>query len=159
VKRALLVLLASCQANLDASRDPVALDRPFFDCRVQPVLTKLCSQLACHGTTQRFFHVFARNRLRLDANESGRNAFLTENERAANYRAATALVDGEDSARSYLLRKPLAQGEGGAFHIPQRLFGGADVFETAEDRDYQTLVEWIDGATEAANCVEPGSDL
>ncbi|MEZ4401925.1 MAG: hypothetical protein R3B06_17985 [Kofleriaceae bacterium] len=153
------VALAGCQGGLDAPRAPVALDRPYFDCRVQPVLTKYCAALACHGDADRFFTVFARNRLRLDGDEAQRNGFLGLDERDVNFAAAAALVDPEDVDASPLVRKPLAQAAGGAFHVGATRFGGADVFADTTDPDYQILSQWLHGATEVATCQEPGSNL
>jgi hypothetical protein len=150
---------AACQKDLDAPLEPAALDRPFFDCRVQPVLTKNCAALACHGAPGRYFKVFARNRLRLTGPESERNVFMRAEERAHNFNAARAFVDLEEPSRSLLLTKPLDQAAGGAFHVGATLFKAGDVFATTEDPDYQVLAQWIAGATEVPTCQEPGSNL
>jgi hypothetical protein len=156
---ALALALAACQSDIDAPLDPIELDRPFFDCRVQPVLTKLCSALACHGDAKRYFKVFARNRLRITGDETQRNVFLRAEERQHNYNAARAFVDREAPARSLLLRKPLDEAAGGAFHIGATLYKSGDVFAAADDPDYQVLAQWIAGATEAPTCQEPGGNL
>jgi len=156
--RWLLVLLCACQVPTNGPLEQLALDRPFFDCRVQPVLTKYCSALACHGHDQRFFRVFARNRARLDANET-RNAFMTSDERDHNYAAAVAVVDADDPEHSSLLMKPLDEAAGGRFHVGATMFGRGDVFAAADDPDYQLLANWVAGATEQSGCMEPGSDL
>jgi hypothetical protein len=156
---AALAALAACQKDLDAPLDPAELDRPFFDCRVQPVLTKSCAALACHGDANRYFKVFSRNRLRIAGDESQRNVFLRAEERQHNYNAARAFVDRADSPRSLLLSKPLDEAAGGSFHIGATLYKAGDVFATTDDPDYQVLAQWIAGATEAPTCQEPGSNL
>jgi hypothetical protein len=95
---------------------------------VQPVLTKYCSALACHGHAQRFFRVLARNRARLNDNETLRNAFMTAEERAHNYAAAIAVIDASDPDRSELLLKPLEESVGGRFHVGATLYGKGNVF-------------------------------
>lgn len=155
----LAAALAGCPSNLDAPVTPAELDRPLFDCKVQPVLTKLCSQLACHGAPGRLFRVYARNRLRDRGDETQRNVFLRSEERAHNFEAARAFVDVAHSERSLLLSKPLEQAAGGSFHRGATLYGGANVFPDTSDPDYQIIAHWIDGATEVPTCVEPGSNL
>jgi hypothetical protein len=152
-------LPAACQKDLDAPLDPAELDRPFFDCRVQPVLTKYCAALACHGNADRFFRLFARNRLRIAGDESGRNAFMSSQERQHNYNAARAFVDLAHPGRSLLLTKPLEEAAGGAFHVGATLYRAGNVFADPADPDYQVVVQWIGGATEAPTCQEPGSNF
>ena len=154
-----LALAAACQKDLDAPIEPAELDRPFFDCRVQPVLTKYCAALACHGDAQRYFKLFARNRLRITGDESQRNVFMRPEERQHNYNASRAFVDPARPERSLLLRKPLDEGAGGAFHVGATLYGAGDVFGDTDDPDYPVLAQWIAGATEAPTCQEPGSNL
>lgn len=152
-----LLVLIGCQ-KLDGPRAPVELDRPFFDCNVQPILTQYCSALACHGTTERYFHVFARNRLRIDPSEPQRKTFMTTAERDHNFAAAAAMIDPAAPDTSLLLHKPLEPSAGGAFHVGATLYKGGNVFATADDPDYQVLVQWAAGATADPACKEPGSD-
>jgi hypothetical protein len=154
---ALALLVAGCQADLDAPREQLALDRPYFDCKVQPVITKLCSGLACHGDDRRFFHVFGRNRDRLG--DTADNALVLQDERDHNYAAALAVVDADDPEHSEMLMKPLAEAAGGWFHRGAELYDGGDVFSSADDADYKVIVDWIGGATEMTTCEEPGSTL
>lgn len=158
-----VVLVAgACQADLDAPREPASLDRAYFDCRVQPVLTKNCAQLACHGAPDpraRYFRIYGRNRLRIDPNEAGRDAVLSLDERAHNYDAARALVDPLDPGASLLLKKPLEASTGGFFHRGATLFGAVNVFATPDDPEYQTIADWVGGATEEPTCQEPGANL
>jgi hypothetical protein len=154
-----LAPLAACQKDLDAPLEPAELDRPFFDCRVQPVLTKYCAALACHGDSKRYFKLFARNRLRIAGDEPERNVFMRAEERQHNYDAARAFVDRAAPDRSLLLMKPLDEAAGGAFHVGANLYKAGDVFAGTDDPDYQVLAQWIAGATEAPTCQEPGSNL
>jgi hypothetical protein len=159
MRRAVWCVLAACQGELETPLDAPPLDRPYFDCRVQPVLTQYCAALACHGDAARYFHVFARNRLRVDRAETARNAFLRPAERDHNFAGTLAMVDAEDPERSLLLRKPLEPAAGGFFHGGATLYGEGNVFATTDDPDYQQLARWIAGAKETATCIEPGSDL
>jgi hypothetical protein len=154
-----LPALAACQSDLAAPLTPAELDRPYFNCKVQPVLTKYCAQQACHGDAKRYFRLYARNRLRDDADEAQRNAFMRPEERAHNYEAARAFVDLQRPDRSLLLRKPIEPDAGGYFHRGATLYGGDNVFPDPTDPDYQIIAQWIDGATESPTCQEPGSNL
>jgi hypothetical protein len=156
---AIIVALGACQSNLDATREVAALDRPYFDCKVQPVLTKYCGQLACHGDAGRFFRVYARNRFRDGGDEMQREIALRTSERDHNYAAASAFVDLAHPAESLLVQKPLDQSAGGRFHVGETLFARGNVFATRDDPDYQILEQWIAGATEDPTCMEPGSNL
>lgn len=152
--------LVACQDLSGPAPDPEpGLDEAFFRCRVQPILTKNCSMLACHGDGARVYTTFARSRLRLGGDERGRNAFLSDAERAWNYRAAAAMIDRERPDESPLVMKPLAVSAGGWFHGATRLEGGLDVFDSREDGEWRVLSEWAHGATDDPACVEPGSDL
>jgi len=148
-----------CQDNLDAKLDLAALDRPYFDCKVQPVLTKSCGALACHGDPLRFFHLFSRNRNRLDPDPMQLNALMTTAERDHNFAAALAVIDADNTDKSEILLKPLAEAAGGWYHEGAELYKGGDVFTAKDDPDYQVLTDWIGGATEVPTCMEPGSGL
>ncbi len=151
---------SACRTDLEAPVAPPALDEAWFRCRVQPVLAKSCAMHACHGDGRRYFRVFARNRLRLDATgEAQRNAPLTAAERTANFDSAVALVDPADPEASMLLRKPLAPALGGYYHRGAELFGGGDVWTDEQDPDLAAVRDWIHGKKEDPACVEPGSQL
>jgi hypothetical protein len=147
-----------CQGGLEDARSLPALDEPYFRCRVQPVLTKSCASFTCHGDAKRFFHVFARNRLRLSGTEKDRNAPLSPPEHTANFDAARAFVEETSRDESLLLTKPLDVVAGGSFHRGATLFAAGNVFTDKKDPDYQTLADWVAGGKEDAACVEPGSD-
>jgi hypothetical protein len=147
-----------CRGGLDGARDLPALDRPYFDCRVQSVLTRDCATYLCHGDERRPFRTYARHRLRLGLPIELIVSPLTPEERTANYDNARAFVDLTSPADSLLLRKPLEASAGGAFHRGAEIFGMGNVFATRDDPDARVIADWIAGATEDPSCVEPGSD-
>ena len=156
---AIATLALGCQSGLDEARPLPALDEAFFRCNVQPVLTKNCGALVCHGDGRRFFRIFGRNRLRLGGTEAERNAPLRDEERRSNYDSARAFVEADEPHQSLLLMKPLDQRGGGYYHGGAVTFGKGDVFADEKDPDYRVLVDWIEGAKEDPSCVEPGSNL
>jgi hypothetical protein len=133
----------------------VTLDVPYYRCKVQPVLDNGCAQLACHGDARRAFHVFTRNRLRLDGTNTDRNQPLTERELLANFDNAAGFAAADPDA-SWLLNKPLDEAGGGWFHLGRELFGGDDVWLTRDDDGYTTVREWLAGATEDPACAYRG---
>jgi hypothetical protein len=54
-----------------------------------------------------------------------------------NYEVVTQLINASNPATSRLLTKPLAQGAGGAGHT------GGTYWESTNDAEYQTVLEWI----------------
>lgn len=153
-----LPLLASCEPGLQEAAPLPALDEAYFRCRVQPILTKSCSMLACHGTPDRYYRVYARNRLRYGiAGEAERVAPLNAGERRHNFEATRAYVDIDAADESLLLKKPLEAAAGGFYHGATRL-GKSNVFPSVDDADYAVLRDWIQGAKEMPECIEPGSD-
>jgi len=165
VTRALFVLAslavagassAGCQSGLaDKAPLPTGLDEAYFRCAVQPILTKNCSTFACHGTPDRYFRIYARNRLRYGiATESQRNSFLNAQERQLNYDAARAFIDVNVVDDSLLLKKPLEADAGGA-----TLLGTSNVFPKVDGGEYKILVKWASGEkAKDPQCIEPGSD-
>jgi hypothetical protein len=155
---AILWLSVACQSGLEEPKPLAPLDEAYFRCHVQPVLTKTCASFKCHGDANRYFHVFARNRLRMTGSEKDRNAALTTAERAANFDAARAFVDLDARQDSLLLMKPVEAKAGGAFHRGATIFGAGNVFSDRNDPDYKTLATWVEGKQEGLSCAEPGSD-
>jgi hypothetical protein len=148
-----------CQTGLtDEAPYSTSLDEAYFRCRVQPVLTKSCGALACHGDIQRYYHVFGRNRLRLSGGEEQRNAALSAQERAFNYNATRAIVNMATPKESYLLLKPLESSAGGYYHGGATLFKKGDVYLNRDDPDFKTIEKWVNGEKEDPACIEPGSD-
>jgi len=156
----LFVALVGCQPGLrDEAPFSSSLDEAYFRCRVQPILTKSCAAFACHGDVKRYYHLFARNRLRMGGTEATRNAAMKPEERGANYDATRAIVDLDARDESLLLKKPLDVSAGGYYHGGATRYDKGDVFATTEDPDYVILEKWIHGEKEDAACIEPGSDL
>ncbi len=155
----LALFLVGCQSGLtDEAPYSNKLDEAYFRCRVQPILTKSCGALACHGDVARYYHIFSRNRLRFGFPEEQRNAQLSVQERAFNYNATRAIVDGASPQNSYLLLKPLESSEGGYYHGGATRFKKGNVFLNRDDPDYKTLEKWVNGEKEDPACIEPGSD-
>ena len=147
-----LTLVACAQDDLDLERQAPALDRPFFRCRVQPVLAARCAFPACHGTNLRPFRVFARQRLRLEIPPDRREAELTAEEETANFGRALAFV-GDEKTPPLLLAKPLEAAAGGFYHRAKTLYADMDVFATADDPGYRQLADWVAGGIEDPGCV------
>jgi hypothetical protein len=148
----LLVAVSSC------SDDPVVepdLDRAYFRCRIQPLLDTHCSMLACHGDEQRPFRVFARNRLRLDADPVALNLPLIPEELNANYESTASFTHGPPH-ESLLAGKPLDEAAGGYVHDGRELYGRSDVFASRDDDDYRRLIEWMEGEAEDPACSYAG---
>jgi len=154
-----LAIAAGCMADLDGSAPPSNLDAAYFHCRVQPILTKSCSAFLCHGDPERYFRVYARNRLRLGGTEATRNRKLDGAERDFNLASALGFVNATEPASSLFMMKPLDENGGGYYHGGADEFGQGDVFPTRNDTDFKILAAWIGGAKEDPTCVEPGSDL
>lgn len=158
MSRALAAALAALAvvACIENPAETRPVDEAYFRCRVQPVLDQSCSAIACHGTVERPFHVFARNRLRLSYSGPDLILPLTDEELAANFENARGFVQAPPDD-SWLVRKPLAQSAGGWFHLGDHLFQGGDVWLTPEDPDFITVLDWARGVAEDPDCVYAGS--
>ncbi|MEP7122560.1 MAG: hypothetical protein ABJE95_16680 [Byssovorax sp.] len=167
-------LVSACQSGLtDPAPLSSSLDEAYFRCKVQPILTKSCAAYACHGSSVRYFKLFARNRLRLGGTIAKLNAPMTAGERSWNYDSARSMVDLADPDSSYLLLKPLdgkagglvldgtgQVGQGGYYHGGATFFDKGNVFLTRTDPDFIVLNKWAHGEkAEDQACTEPGSDL
>jgi hypothetical protein len=156
----LSLFCSGCTSENPALELP-ALDRDLFRCEVAPVLAKQCSAPACHGSGDRYYRLYARNRLRYGVDELDRADPLTPFELVANYDATRALVVGlgrpEDAM---LLRKPLEPAAGGYYHGATRVFRaqGHNVFSSLADPEYATLERWARGAAGDPTCVDPGAE-
>jgi hypothetical protein len=159
IRFAALALTASCVRGIDDAEPEPVVDEAYFRCRVQPILTKSCAAFACHGDGERYFRLYARNRLRLGGTEAERNTFLRDAERTFNFMSARAFVDPREPERSLLLLKPLDQVAGGYYHGGATEFGKGDVFLARAEADFKVLEAWVNGQTEDPSCIEPASDL
>lgn len=146
--------LIGCQSNPIVAVD---LDEHFFRCRVQPVLERSCATLECHGSEQRPLRVFARNRLRLDADPVQLNLPMRDDELQANFDSAASFA-GTPASDSFLVRKPLDEDAGGYLHRGRELHRSGDVFGETDNDDYQTLLAWVVGDTENPTCAYAGQE-
>jgi hypothetical protein len=147
-----------------------ALDLDYYQCKVEPIVDRGCSMLACHGTAaadpSRAYRVFARGRRRntqtvgpmclenapVDLDGMGTATVMchgwtahTSEEWQANYDSARALMLGvADPDQCQLLAQPLA---GGYAHT------GVKIWSTKQDPDYQTIRSWLAGARLGNTCV------
>lgn len=155
----LAATLTACEEGLTDKAPLPKLDEAYFRCHVQPILTKNCSMLACHGAPERYYRIYARNRLRYGiAGEAQRNSQLNEGEAKHNFDAARAYVDVDHADESLLLRKPLEPDAGGFYHGATK-FSKLNIFANLESTEYETIQKWVKGEKEKdQQCIEPGSD-
>lgn len=112
------------------------LDYGFYKSRVEPIfLTKKGGHtrcVVCHEESNNNFH--------LEKLAPGANAW-TEEQSRRNFEMVSKLVNPGDPETSLLTQHPLAPEAGGhAFH------SGGRQFESKNDKDWQTLVEFVNGA-------------
>ena len=122
-----LGLFAGCRTptapTTASGGQPVVLDAALFVQDIEPILQRRgCSNVACHGGQ-------GAGELLLSG---GLNV-------SADLIAVSGLVTTWQPQDSPLLRKPLAESAGGDTH------SGGDIFDDAQDADYQKLLSWISG--------------
>lgn len=121
--------------------DPVA-----FRDKVYPVLITDCGFNTCHGDPTRSFAVFGPGRGRLRA-DTDIDAPVTAEELAVSFtRARSMLVSRDGIQHAPLLRKPLAESDGGVFHGGTDAWGQAIYAKKVNPR-FQVLVVWALAAT------------
>jgi hypothetical protein len=156
-----VVALGGCEKGLTDAAPLPELDEAYFRCHVQPILSKNCATFACHGTPERYYRLYARNRLRYGiAGEHERNSLLRPEERKHNYDATRAFVDVDEAEGSLILRKPLESDAGGLYHGATKI-GMSNVWPDMTVTEYKTVYKWIKGEKEldpkcGCNCNEPG---
>ncbi|MBX3246626.1 MAG: hypothetical protein KF901_05530 [Myxococcales bacterium] len=142
-----LVVVTGCSADV-ISPVPVAPDRCAFEEEVYPILARDCGFPYCHGTSDRFFQVWAPGRARLDAEATGILAPPTRAELERSYDRARSMLRGYDPEGTpddaLLLRKPLEVSAGGAGHAGRDALG-RNVYASQEDPRWQTLHQWAHG--------------
>jgi len=121
------------------------LDENYFRCNVQPIYDRLCSQLGCHGTEERPLRIYARVKWRIKESRRGTHNGdgvdgLTDLEWCRNFDGSRAFAT-DVTTDSQLLTQPLDPGEGGLAHA------GYTLFPDDQDAGYQTIRDWLDGAT------------
>jgi hypothetical protein len=114
-----------------------------FQSEVFPVLVRDCAFSTCHGSEQRFFHLWAPGRTRLNPMTRAFDV-LTGDEVSDNFQRALSMVDTKDPSQSLLLRKPLAVEAGGAGHRGVDNFG-RNLYRTVNADGYLTLSRWVFG--------------
>jgi hypothetical protein len=113
------------------------VERPYLDTRgpvvdetsyqrfvrdVAPVMQKRCAGGDCHGSPHSDFYLMCGEH---------------EDELRWNYELSVRYLD-DVPASSELLRRPLAENAGGAYHE------GGDIFANVEDPDYRKLLGWVE---------------
>lgn len=149
-----------------------ALDFPFYECQVEPILDAKCSMLACHGTeTGRALRVYARGRLRVTGETFTEPGCLSAGEQHPSEECigsvecrcwtlphtASEWRRNFDSARGFALdaaAQPLADPSTSEL-LAQPLVGGgyahAGIFMWDEQSaDYGTIRDWLGGATQSS---------
>lgn len=137
-----LILAAAC-GPVDESETPVRwLDHAEFAEAVQPVLAARCGNPSCHGRTARPFAIYSQRNWRLDPARTHLDEPLTETELRHNYDTSCVFAsEAASPAEALLVLKPLAETAGVAH-------GGGVIFDGTSDRDYLTLLRWIEGGWE-----------
>lgn len=107
-----------------------------FASAVQPVLEARCANPSCHGNDNRALEIYAPELHRLNPDEVFLKTALTHTELRANFLRASAFIDDFDGSSS-LLRKPLAEAQGGMGHE------GGVCFESRDDAEWQVLRGWV----------------
>lgn len=158
-----------------ASATLPALDPQAYECDVEPVLTRNCSMLGCHGTeTGRAYRIYARGRLRI----TGQTITEPGSCSGAGMQHPSEMCIGGiecrcwtvpqlpderrrsfDAARGFALDAtgaPLADmAESELLRQPQAGGGFAHagmVMWSAGDSEYTAVKSWLDGATHGAPC-------
>jgi hypothetical protein len=136
--------IAACTAVIEEPA-PTAiplLDEVKFRCRVEPILIRDCSYLACHGNAQFPLRVYSVGKLRAGDTSTleARTAPLTDAERHANFLSAGAFAFGGVAPDdNLLLRKPMPSETGGYEHKGGATFVGPDDTRAVE------LRRWLAG--------------
>jgi hypothetical protein len=136
--------LAAQEAPTSSAKQP--LDFEFFKTRVEPIfLKKRATHVRCY-----FCHVIepgailggqlgAQSSFRLQKLSPG-STFWTEEQSRSNFDVVSRLVVPGEPESSRLLLHPLAPDASG-----QCCHGGGRQFESKNDPDWLTLVEWVRG--------------
>ena len=133
----LLCAVATLAAALPVSaQQKPALDYGFYRSRVEPIfLAKKEGHTRCVVC-----HEEANNNFRLEKLDPGANAW-TEEQSRRNFAMVEKLVNPGDPETSLLTQHPLAPEAGGhAYH------SGGRQFESKNDKDWNTLVAFVNGA-------------
>lgn len=123
-----------------------------FTTFVMPVLWRDCGFQACHGSSERFFHIYGLGRTRID---NGQTKCLkgaptppcyydppNGSERDFSLQSAESFIDIDNPGDSLLLRKPLAVEAGGGDHAGVDKYG-RNVYRTPDDEGFLTIQRWV----------------
>ena len=139
----LVILGTSCAAveNEPLANPTATLDEAAFRCKVEPILVKQCSYLACHGKAESALRVYSPGKLRQSSptNNDDANAELTEVEHHGNYTSAAGFAVATAPADNWLLLKPLPANLGGYEHD-----GGA-IYAGTTDPQFVAIATWLGG--------------
>jgi len=138
-------MLAGCTTvtNSSATDPSTRLDETSFACKVEPVLVRQCSYLACHGNAGSALRVYSPGKLRAQppADSNIANEALSPDEHHANFVSAAAFSFDTLPIDNWLLRKPLPSAAGGFEHL-----GGA-IYTGVNDPQYVAIEAWLAGGT------------
>jgi hypothetical protein len=126
-------------------------DAQSFEQTVYPILLRDCGFPGeCHGNPERFFHVYGPGRMRARP-ETKINMPVTGEELTATYRRARSMLahEGSDVTDCLLLNKPLDAAHEG------RDEWGYNVYRSANDPSYQTLLGWARSMLPASPAAQP----
>ncbi len=112
------------------------LDR--YVAMVQPILEARCANPTCHGDAGRPLALYAPRLYRLDEERTWLDEPLTDEELELNHRRARAFLS-EPVEESQLLRKPLDEDAGGAWH------DGGVQFADASEPEFLAVLAWVTG--------------
>ena len=132
---AVAAIAAALPTVVSAQSKPV-LDYGFYKSRVEPIfLAKKEGHTRCVVC-----HEEANNNFHLEKLEAGAKAW-TEEQSRRNFEMVKNLVNRGDPETSLLMQHPLAPEAGGhSFH------SGGRQFESKNDKDWNTLVAFVNGA-------------
>jgi hypothetical protein len=141
---ATILAIAACSdvVNEAAPNPADSLDEGVFVCKVQPVLVRQCSYLACHGNPGTALRVYSPGKLRAipPANADDANAKITAAEQHANYLSAAGFSFDTPPDSNWLLLKPLPPSWGGYEHL-----GGA-IYTSPTDPQFTAIHDWVSGS-------------
>ncbi len=132
------LLLAGCapEAEWVEVGPETNFDRYVAD--VQPIFEARCANPTCHGTADRPLALYAPRLYRLDDDRTWLDEPLTDEELELNHRRARAFLS-EVAEDCQLLRKPLDEDAGGAWH------DGGDQFADTAEPEFLAVLDWASG--------------
>lgn len=143
VERDSTLVLLDDEPTQATSEPPQSLDFEFFKSRVQPIFLKQRSAdharcFACHESSK---HGSMFGPLRLEPLLPGHTTW-TEEQSRRNFETVSKLVVPGDVTKSLFPMHALSPEAGGEFGHPH---SGGRQFESQNDPDFQTIVQWIRG--------------